>query len=386
MDRSHRSRNMQAMPRRALLAAGGPLLLALLAACAPYWIGEGEAALALEDIAAGGGWSRLKEQTPPPTRRTIEYTIAGRAHTGDVYRPAQGARAGIVLVPGVVPAGKDDARLVALAATLARLRFAVLVPEIPSLRRLQVRTKNVREVADAFRYLASRPDLAPVGRAGIAGFSFGAGPVLLASLQPDIRDRVRFILTVGGYYDLRNVVAYFTTGAYPGPSGRRAYRPPDPYAEWIFTRSNAGLLERAADRAFIESYAQKVIRGEAEEIAPPPGPAARAVYELLTNEDPARVPRLIDALPRRIRAELNGLNPAAHDLSVVSARVILLHGRSDDMIPYTESLALARALPPGRAELFLIDGLIHVDLRLAEDDVPHLLRAMNALLAERGDR
>ncbi len=368
-----------------LFVAGGSTLLALLAACPPYWIEDSEAALALEDIAARDGWSRLKERTPAPSRRAIEYSVEGRRHTGDVYLSPQGARAGIVLVPGVVPAGKDDRRLVALATTLARLRFAVLVPEIASLRRLQVRTENIREVADAFRHLASRPDLAPKGRAGIAGFSFGAGPVLLASLQPDIRDRVDFILAVGGYHDLRNVVAYFTTGTYPGPSGRRIYRPPDPYAEWIFARSNAGLLDQPDARAFIESYAEKVIRGEAEDVGPPPGPAARAVYALLTNEDSARVPELIDDLPPQIRAELNGLNPAAHDLSAVSARVILLHGRRDDMIPYTESVALAQALPPGRVRLFLIDGLIHVDLRLGEDDVPRLLRAMNALLAQRGD-
>ena len=61
-------------------------------------------------------------------------------------------------------------------------QFAVLVPDLRGLRDYRVRAANVREVADAFRYLVARGGLAPQGRAGIAGFSYGAGPVLLAAL------------------------------------------------------------------------------------------------------------------------------------------------------------------------------------------------------------
>jgi hypothetical protein len=56
------------------------------------------------------------------------------------------------------------------------------------------------------------------------------------------------------------------------------------------------------------------------------------------------------------------------------------------LIPYTESVALASAVPAGQARLYLIDGLIHVDFRPQPQDVPKLLRAMEALLAERAPR
>ncbi|MEN8176117.1 MAG: alpha/beta hydrolase, partial [Pseudomonadota bacterium] len=189
-----------------------------LSGCAPRLPGDKDAALALEDIAAGHGGSRLKEKTPRPARRAIDYDIDGRTYRGDLYVSPEGTRAGIVLVPGVVPAGKNDRRLVALAYTLARLQFAVLVPDLKGLRRYRVRARDVGEVADAFRYLVSREDLVPGGQAGIAGFSYGGGPVLLAALEPDIREQVGFVMTLGGYYDLRTIVTYFTTGYYkPGP-------------------------------------------------------------------------------------------------------------------------------------------------------------------------
>ena len=92
---------------------------------------------------------------------------------------------------------------------------------------------------------------------------------------------------------------------------------------------------------------------------------------------------LINALSPRMLSELEGLNPAARDLSALQAQVILVHGRSDTMIPYSESVALARALPPERVRLFLIDGLAHVDVRIKRQDIPHLLDAMEALLSQR---
>lgn len=364
------------------------LLLALLAGlpgCMPR-LGDSDAALALEDIMAAGRHSRLKAATPTPLRRAVHYDIEGRGYDGDLYLPGEAVRAGIVLVPGVVAAGKDDARLVALATTLARLQFAVLVPDLRGLRQYQVRAGNVREVADAFRYLVSLPGLVPQGRAGVAGFSYGAGPVLLAALQPDIHEQVRFVLTLGGYYDLRSIVGYFTTGFYrePGDGGWR-YQRPNAYIKWVFTLSNADLLEDAGDRAALQALAEQARTGSSA-AAPAPGtlhPDAQALYALLSNEDPHRVPALIEQLSPRIRDELSGIDPASRDLSQLRARAILVHGRSDTMIPYTESVALADALPPEQVQLFLIEGFAHVDVQPQRSDIPQLLAAMQALLAQR---
>lgn len=360
------------------------LIVVSLPACAPRF-GDSEAALAFEDLRAGQGASRLKRQTPEPARQTVAYTIEGRPHVADLYLSPEGPRAGIVLVPGVVPAGKDDERLVALARTLARLRFAVLVPEIEGLRQYRVRAGDVDEVADAFRYLLSRKEVVPQGRAGLAGFSYGAGPVLLAGLRPEIRERVRFILTLGGYYDLRNLVSYFTTGYYRG-GGQWRYRASQPYAAWVFAASNAEFLERPADRSRLRAYARQIRDGVADELAVPMSGLAsdaQALYELLANNDPKRVPVLIDRLSPRIRSELEGINPAGHDLSRLQAELILVHGRSDDIIPYPESVALARDLPAEQVHLFLIDGFAHVDIGLEAHDWPRMLEAMERLLAQR---
>jgi pimeloyl-ACP methyl ester carboxylesterase len=370
----------------------GLLLCTVLSACTTPDFGTSEAGLALEDLASGITPSRLAAQTPRPVRETISFLTGDEQRAADLYRPLQGARAGIVLVPGVAAGGKRDARVVALAKTLARLDFAVLVPDMPGVRRYRMRASDAREVADAFAWLASRPAFAPAGHIGIAGFSYGAGPVLLAALQPAIRERVKFVLAVGGYYSLESVLTYLTTGYYrteqpAGPAASGAGRlSPHPYGEAAFVRSNLDFLERSVDRGFFTGYADYLTGDHLDQDEPLPArlaPDAQAFYALLANHLPARVPVLLDRLPPRMRTELAGIDPAAHDLSALRADVILLHGRSDNLIPYTESIALASALPAGQVQLYLIDGLAHVDLKPQAQDVPQLLAAMEALLAER---
>ena len=366
------------------------VLALLLTACAPRLPGESDAVLALEDIAAGFSGSRLKDRTPRPERRTINYKVDGHTYRGDLYLSSQGTKAGIVLVPGVVPQGKDDSRIVALAHTLARLQFAVLVPDLQGVRRYRVRAQDVREVADAFRHLNSRTGLVPRARVGIAGFSYGAGPVLLAALEPDIREEIGFVVTLGGYYDLHTIIRYFTTGYFQTePDGEWRYLEPSPYIKWVFTLSNADLVERPEDQASLRALAHESLEESETSYAASIAnlaPDARAFYELISNEDPNLVSELIQRLPDNILTELEGLNPASRDLTSLQAEVILVHGRSDTIIPYSESLALARTLPPGQVELFVVDGMVHVDIRIKEQDVGRLLGAMEALLAWREHR
>ena len=83
-----------------------------------------------------------------------------------------------------------------------------------------------------------------------------------------------------------------------------------------------------------------------------------------------------------MRADIQALSLKGRDLSPLAGKLILIHGRADRMIPYTESMALAAAVDG--SQLFLVDGFSHVD----PDGIPlsgqrMLARAMRTLLARR---
>ena len=332
----------------------------IVVGCSPTRLIESSRVLA--DIAAGGGNSSLKESTPPPVRQSIAFTIDGRDHVGDLYTPGDGALAGMVLVPGVAPAGKDDPRLVDFATTLARARFEVLVPDLPRMRALQVTHLEALNIADAAIYLDERGGGRPLGMTAI---SFAAGPMVGALLEPGMNGRVDFVVTVGGYYDLEAVITFFTTGNYRrNPEGPWRYREPNVYGKWVFVRSNADRLDDPGDRAALFAMADRKGRdpnADISDLIASLGPQGRSVYALLANTDPNQVPSLLAALPVPIKEEIRALDLKRRDLSALNTHFILVHGRDDPIIPETESIALAESLPNKRADLYLLDTFHHVE-------------------------
>jgi len=384
-----------AWPPRLLLPL---LLVAILGLSACSLPRTYDTVLVLADLTAGERPSRLKETTATPQRIELRYSIESRARLADLYRPGTGVpRAGLVLVPGAVAQGHREPLLVAFAHTLARAGFAVVVPEMAGFAQLQMHPRNAREVADAFAWLVAQPELAPGGRAGMVGVSYALGPALLAAIEPDIHERVRFILGIGGYYDLSATLRFVTTGWFE-KAGQWYTLKAHPYGQMVLVKSAIPYLADPNDRLLLAAMADRRIRDRAaalDDLVARLGLEGRAVHAFITNRDPTRFDALFAALPASMRQDLEGLDVSRQDLGRLGARLILVHGRRDRLIPYTESQALAAAVRPQQAELFLINhALGHVDLSLghvlsqrfwAEElpDAWRLGRATYLLLAER---
>ena len=337
------------------------LLLALsLAGCSPD---RGmEAIGVLRDISAG---ATPDESRPVPTRQTIRYTVRGRSKVADLYF-GKDVRAGLVLVPGAARRGKDDPRLVAFAQAMARARFAVLVPDIANLRQLKVTAADAREVSDAVTYLSGRTTKAGGGDVGVVAISYAAGPAILSAIAATSRDKIRFVLAIGGYYDLDATITFFTTGYYrESPGEKWRYRQPNAYGKWVFVRSNADRLEDSGDRVAIAAMAERKLADVNADIGDLVGglrAEGRSIYALLTNRDPDKTPALIARLPRSVRTDIRALDLARRDLGALSARLFLVHGRDDPIIPHTESITLAGKAGANRANLYVVDSMRHVDL------------------------
>ncbi len=297
-------------------------------------------------------------------------------------------------MPGAVPDGPDDPRLQAFAGTLARARFLVLIPDSPSMRQLLLSPEDANTVADAVLYLDKRRAQARFGRIGISAVSYAVGPSVIAALRSDVRDKVDFVFAIGGYYSMVDALRYLTTGYFraPGDGRETPWREgkPDFVMIWRFILYNAILIQPPRDQVALMALAQVKMRNL--DANPNPfleniGDEAASVYALASNGNPDRVERLIAGLPAKLRDGMRGLDLATRDLSVLKARLILVHGRDDRIIPPGESIRLAGAAPPGRVRLYLLDALVHAQLGpLAVPDLIRMWRATSALLDERDGR
>jgi len=332
-----------------------------IAACvsAESW----EAVRVLKDIEARGGPSDLKAITPAPTRTTVSYRRDDRASVADLYEPHQPIGAGLVLVPGFTPQGKNDPRLVDLAFSLARARFLVLVPDLQGSREMRVRLEDAQKLADATAYLAERKAPLSADNVGVVAISYAVGLAVLATMQPQAKDKIQFLVGIGGYYDTTAVVTFITTGRYRGPN-ETAWRTaqPDPAAKWIFLASNINALSDPSDRRTLATIAQRRLRAPdapVDDLATSLGPEGRSLFDLLMNARAERVEALRGKLPAAVRRQMETLSLKNHDLSNLAGRLILIHGREDRLIPYTESLSLKAAVPD--TKLFIVDGFSHID-------------------------
>ena len=114
------------------------------------------------------------------------------------------------------------------------------------------------------------------------------------------------------------------------------------------------------------------------------GAEARALYEICANPDPDAVERLLARLPARMRQVAAAMDLSTKDLSGLRARLFLIHGRDDRIVPPGESLKLAAAARSSTSSVFLVDSLFHADLRpMGLRDKLTLWRALYLVLLAR---
>jgi fermentation-respiration switch protein FrsA (DUF1100 family) len=344
-----------------------------------------EAALLMVDVAAGGAATPWQDYTRPPASHTALWTIADRRVEADVYVPAGRQRGALVLAPGAAALGRNEPRLVALARSIARAGFVVAVPELPAVRRLALSRADADILADALRLLHRKQ---PGLKLGIVAISYGVGPAIIASLEPDINGKVDFIVGIGGYHNTDEVIRFVTTGTYRRIGDGRLHRQaPNRYGRWAFMRANAERLPDPRDAGLLKLAAGRKLSDPAaptDDLRARMGTDARSVLDLMENTDPEKVPALIAALPEPIRDDIDALNLALYDLGSLKARLILIHGRDDPMIPYSESEALAAAAPRGATSLYIVDSIGHVEFNAVSlANAWTMWSAIDRVLAER---
>lgn len=344
------------------------LAAAITGAVASGWAAR--AALAIEildDLRRAGPTSLLERATRPPRMTPLTLAAGGRSFAADLYRPAAGgSRVPVVLVPGLVEAGKDDPRVAPFARLLARAGFTVVVPDLPSFRTIAVRPANLLELGLAVDALAARADLAPDGRAGLFGVSYAGGIAVLSALDPGRAARVPYVAVAGSYADLDSALRFLATGRI-FEHGHLRRVPPDAYGQLVFLRTFEDFLPRPGDRATLEAMAARRIAGPAApiaDLAPSLGPEARVIYDLFEGGDPERVPELIARLPPELRARMAALSPARRSLDALRARLYIVHARDDGTFPVTDAYRLADlARRRTRVRLVVLEALQHVEPR-----------------------
>lgn len=306
-----------------------------------------------------------------------------------------------IVLHGITRPGRAHPQLVRFTRALASTGCAVLVPEVPEWRALELAPAlTVPTVTAALD--AVEDDARSVG---LLGFSFGAPQAIAASGHPDVRGRLSGVAGFGGYCDLERTVVYQFTGRHESPEGTHVLRP-DPYGRWIVGANYLTAVPGYEDAGRVADGLRSLaaMAGDLSVVSWDPAlePLKREIREGLDERErtlfdvfapPGSVdpdPEVAEPLAHALAATGRVVDPAmepATRFADVPGPVHILHGRQDHLIPFSEAARLRAALPRGidaRATVTRLFGHSKRDPLPAWRDLPgeavRFLRALGGIL------
>ncbi|HEX8433405.1 MAG TPA: hypothetical protein VF625_19095 [Longimicrobium sp.] len=311
------------------------------------------------------------------SEREMTLDVGGEAREATLYLPDHPRRVpGWVVLHGLTVPGRKHVALTRFVRSLAASGAVVLVPDIPAWRELRLDVEAARATLEAATVrLADHPRVQP-GGVGAIGFSFGATQALMAAADPRLHSVLRAVVGFGGYCDLGRMVRALFTGEHDW-SGESHRMDPDPYGRWVVAGNFLTLVpgyegmervRRGAMELGIEAGRRGAFAWEAgydamkAEIRATLSEDELPVWDILAA--PARAPvhdlaasrELADRFTAAALRVAPGLDPLPR-LPELRGRIVLSHGRTDRLIPFTETLRLAATLPRSADVSTTITGL-----------------------------
>lgn len=294
----------------------------------------------------------------------LTFELAGAAIPARIYVPRGVTHPpGIVLVHGVHRDGIDEIRLERFARAVAEAGVVVMTPLVKDLSDYKVAPRSIDVVGAAVDTLRERSGTSKVG---LMGMSFGGGISLLAAADPRFAEHVGFVVAVGAHDDLGRVSRFFVDDAIAEPDGSTKPLRAHPYGATVLVYSRIEDFfppeetAVAADALRLWLWEKRDdARAEAAKLSAPSRAKVESLFEVGGS---AIRSEILQKLEGR-RTEMAAVSPHGR-LGTLRANVYLLHGEGDTVVPSTETLWLARDVPPARLRTALVSPAIeHVELR-----------------------
>ena len=280
--------------------------------------------------------------TPAPVWREVSYPQAKGWGAADLILPAGAESNSAVLffLGVVVERPSEDTRIVALAEGLARSGMVVMIPWSDTQLRQRIVPDDIDDLVAAFQYLRTLDEVDPE-RVGMGGICTGASMSLVAAQDERIRDQVKFVNFIAGYYDAFDFTKAIGSrsrfyGGYAAPwdTDELTYR--------VFRNHLIDGVGDSEERALLTRVfedGEPAAESEVESLST----EARAVYMLLAGAPYEEVDELVEQLSPATREFLREVSPSAK-IDKLRARVLIMHDRADKLVPSEESRRLADAL------------------------------------------
>jgi pimeloyl-ACP methyl ester carboxylesterase len=187
----------------------------------------------------------------------------------------------------------------------------------------------------------------------------------MAAANPKYADQIYFVAAVGAQDSVLRVERYLVEGVTRWPDGKALDTPLHEYGWLILIYSHTEDFFSAADAEparktlrFLLHEEVEAAKREAQRLSPTGWEHMQAIFQ---HRRAGFRNRLLSGLNKHA-PEAAATSPAGH-LSGLKAKVLLVHGEGDDVIPPSETEWLAHDIPAGHLQAELVSrALSHVNL------------------------
>ena len=290
-------------------------------------------------------------ETPDGSLKYRLYIPQGVVHPG-----------GVILLHGIHRAGIEEPRLVNFARSMAAAGIEVMTPELQDLADYRVTPRTINVIGDSAMVLATKMGLP---RVGILGLSFAGGLALLTANKPEYADRIGFVVAVGAHDDMSRVARFFAANMVEEPDGSTVAFKAHEYGVLVLAYSHIEDFFSPKDTPAARQALQKWLweqPAEATAMIDTLSPAGQREFDLILHHRDQLQSALLQEIKKH-GEEMEAVSPHGQ-LSGLKIPVYLLHGTTDSVIPSSETMWLAKDVPPPDLKNVLISpamNMIHVD-------------------------
>jgi dienelactone hydrolase len=303
--------------------------------------------------------------TRDPLWEEVRYPTADGEGRADLILPAgSGKHSAVLFFLGVaVDPPREDRRVVALAEGLARSGMAVMIPWSETQLQQRIVPEDIDGLVWAFQYLRALDSVDPE-RVGMGGICTGSSMAMVAAQDERIRDQVKFVNSLAGYYDAFDFLKAIS-------SRSRFYG--DYIAPWdtdkltlkVFRNQLIDGLTDAADRDLLVRIFRQNDSGAEAEVASL-SPEGMAAYRIAKGVPFEEFDALVTQLSPQTTEFLRRISPSTN-IDQIKARVLVMHDRADRLVPSEESRRLAEALSGRSGSYHTEFSLFQKEIQLHED-------------------
>jgi len=261
-----------------------------------------------------------------------------------IYQPRNRSKPlpAAIIYHGASPKGLNHSAMNLLARNLARLGIRVFLPELPKLQELYFSPETYPRIKRFYHQVIERPDILS-DKILLVGVSFSGGVVVKASTEPDINPAG--VISFGSYFNLSETLRFFFTGLAEFEDIRIDMVPHE-YTKAVWFWNYLNQLELPFEIEHVCQCIGHFIRDERKlvekvflECSQPQRDFLKQVFD---PRDRTSIAYLNQA-ETRIQPMVDEISPHKF-IDQIKVPLFIVHGIQDNMVPYTQALALGNAL------------------------------------------